>query len=389
MKLHQLLFSRSLSQDYRWMLAPDWITSSDLKKLREIYYAYDEYKTEKPFDDTSLTPVYFINLRSVSALVICSPTNQTDQYSRQIYGLQGIAVPDDYKRHLWFALPWILSDYKKILNVWSTLDARSADQLQKSPSPTINFDLNESNPSRLSVTPTEFHDKSKIEYSQSGFQKLLSIVTSNTTPRIDFAFGVTSELEEAHEWDLIAKASRKSYSEVSNYYSPSNREERTDNRNDKSRESDEYTIGSSKNKKTSEFEGKKYSGLNTDKKITDEINAYEIICIEVIAPSFFSTGGGVYLHGKKNALDKILDKYFSAIKQNIPSAINDRGFSDVYSVYSRNQSFESVRIYRLGGRDKEIGQWLVKQFRTDEWKEFEGEGNRKNQLWLKRFKSLG
>ena len=383
MKIYQILYSRSLSQDYRWMLTPSWVSSSDLKKLRQIYDEYDDYKTEKPFDGTTLFPIFYLNLPSISTVFTCSPIQQTDQYSRRIYGLQGIAVPANYSRHLWFALPWILLKNKTFLNVSESINPKNADQLQKSSSD-INFDFEKCDPSLLGDNLTNPHHKQKLECSNAGFETLVGIISSSEVSRLDFAFGATSGVENIHQWDLIATIGRKatSHQEVSS----TKRQAVSSYR--ETDEQSEYRK-SSYPKPQDDFRREKSSGVYSNKKTPDEDNTYDIACVEVFAPSIFSTGSGVYIHSAKNILDKILKKYFPKIQQIYPRAVADFSMSDVYSTYTRNQSLQTVRIHHLGGRDTDIGEWLVKQLREEQWKDFEASGNRKTQLWLRRFKSLG
>ncbi len=385
MKLSQILYSRSLSQDYRWMLAPSWASSNDLKKLRQIYNEYDEYKTEKTFDNPAVTPTFYLNLSSFSAVVICSPSQQTDQYSRAIYGLQGIAVPASYNRHLWFALPWILLKSKAILNVWESINPKNADQLQNTPSSTINFDFETCDPSLLSGYSINFHQK-KLEYSKSGFEQLINIISSSETSQLDFAFGATSELLNIHEWGLVAKVGQKTFSQQEP--SPSkypvisfDRKTDEDSKPHKSYTKEQDSLGSEKNKKA--------SNLYSNQKELDESNTYDITCLEIYPPTLFSTGSGVYIHGTKTILDKLLKKHLPEIQKIFPRAVADFLLSDVYSTYTRNQSMQTVRIHNLGRRDADVGQWLIKQLHEDQWKDFDANGNRKNQIWLRRFKSLG
>lgn len=222
----ELLYSRSLSKDYRWMIVPPGISQEGLRALNLIFNLYDKHKNV--FSKSSVFPLYCLNYSETTFLVQCSLSNHKDKEGRGIYCLQGISVAQKYKRHLWFILPWILANYdsENILNTWSKIDFHDADNIIRRTSKDCFFKLDQLNESLAELTRTPKTAQGKllinkptyISFDNDGLKKLSHSIASSYHDCIDFAFGATPEMVKAFNFKIIAKvgihSSVKTYPEM-------------------------------------------------------------------------------------------------------------------------------------------------------------------------------
>lgn len=194
-----LLYSRSLTKDYRWMVIPQWSSADDLIKLKELFERYDVYKDKKAFSEAEIKSIYCLRLSNMVAFVRCCSSEHQDSYGRQIYCLQGIGVQLKYDRHFWFALPWLLAEHMFFLDVWRNTDFQSADELFKTTSKNFELDLNFRElpfMDQFSELPENSlsENQTSLSFDQNGFKQLLRFISSPNTPAVDFAFGVVPEM---------------------------------------------------------------------------------------------------------------------------------------------------------------------------------------------------
>lgn len=218
----ELLYSRSLSKDYRWMIVPPKISQEGLKALNLIFNQYD--KNKSTFGKSSVFPLYCLSRSDTTFLVTCGLTNHKDKEGRGIYCLQGISVTQEYRRHLWFILPWILANYDRenILNIWSKIDFRDADNIIRQLSGDCSFKLDQLNESLAELTRTHKTIPAKllvnkptyISFDNDGLKKLSHVIASYHDC-IDFGFGATPEMVRTFPFKIVARAG--SYSHTRSY----------------------------------------------------------------------------------------------------------------------------------------------------------------------------
>ncbi len=209
-----LLYSRSLSRDYRWMVIPQKVSGESLKVLNQLYNMFDKHKDS--FGNASVSPLYCLNHPEMTFLVSCGLSNYKDKDGRDIYCLQGIGVAQKYKRHLWLILPWILGHYDSVglLNTWSKIDFYDADNIVRQSSEDYFFKLSQreelltelahaEKPPSASVELST--DKSaRIPFNKNGLKELSHIIESSYGNCLDFAFGATTEMIKEFDFRIIA-----------------------------------------------------------------------------------------------------------------------------------------------------------------------------------------
>ena len=207
-----LLYSRSLSKDYRWMIIPQKVSGESLKVLNQLYDMFDKRKDS--FYNSSVSPLYCLNHPEMTFLVSCCLSNHKDKDGRAIYCLQGIGVIQKYKRHLWLMLPWILTHYDSegILNTWSKIDFSDADNIvsRKSEDYYFKSDQLEESLVKLHQTRTVLpvtsltNDPTCVTFDRDGLNELAHLISSSRHDRMDFAFGATPEMINAFDFKIIA-----------------------------------------------------------------------------------------------------------------------------------------------------------------------------------------
>lgn len=212
-----LLYSRSFSKDYRWMIVPSRVSLESLKALNQLYNLYDQCK--HVFGKSSVLPLYCLNHPEATFLVSCGLSNHKDKDGRDIYCLQGISVPHKYRRHFWFILPWILANYDSegLLSAWRKIDFSGADDIVRRASEDYSFKLDPLDESlaELMKTPKSpagklfIHEPTYISFDTVGLKEL-SHVLSSYHDCMDFAFGATREMIKAFDFKVVAKVGSRS-----------------------------------------------------------------------------------------------------------------------------------------------------------------------------------
>ncbi|HQU31170.1 MAG: hypothetical protein HRU72_00915 [Planctomycetia bacterium] len=214
----ELLYSRSLSRDYRWMIIPPKVSLESLQALNRLYDSYDEHK--HILSKSSLLPLYCLNYPETTFLVSCGLSNHKDKEGRDIYCLQGISVPREYRRHLWFVLPWILANYdsKNLLNVWRNLDFSGADAIVRRISGDCFFEIDQTDESFTEMEkgwnpPSEklsTQESTYVSFNEDGLKELSHLIVSAYHDCIDFAFGVTPAMTKYFNFKIIAETDIRS-----------------------------------------------------------------------------------------------------------------------------------------------------------------------------------
>ncbi|MDN3511937.1 MAG: hypothetical protein NG784_11635 [Candidatus Jettenia sp.] len=216
MKYQELLYSRSLSKDYRWMIVPPKISPDSLKLLNQLYNLYDKYKNA--FCKSPILPLYCLNHLQTTFLVSCGLSNHKDKDGRNIYHLQGISISHEYRRHFWFILPCILANYdgENLLNTWRKVDFPAADDIVRRASEDCFFKLDLLDKSLAELIKTSKFTLERFEelsirepiyipFDKNGLKELAHVIVSSDYGCVNFAFGATSEMIRAFDFKIIAK----------------------------------------------------------------------------------------------------------------------------------------------------------------------------------------
>ncbi|MFO0792659.1 MAG: hypothetical protein U0586_01210 [Candidatus Brocadiaceae bacterium] len=207
-----LLYSRSLSKDYRWMIVPQKVSEESLKVLKQLYNMFD--KRKDGFHNAPVSPLYCLNHPEMTFLVSCGLSNHKDKDGRAIYCLQGIGVMQKYKRHLWLMIPWILTHYDSegILNTWSKIDFSDADNIVSRKSEDYYFKSDQLEESLVKLhqtreSPPVFaptNNPACVTFDGEGLKELAHLISLSRHDRMDFAFGATPEMIDAFDFRIIA-----------------------------------------------------------------------------------------------------------------------------------------------------------------------------------------
>lgn len=208
----ELLYSRSLSRDYRWMIIPQKAPVDGLKALNQLYNMYDKYKDA--FRKASVLPLYCLNHAEATFLVRCGLSDHKDKDGRDIYCLQGICVTREHRRHFWFILPRILAydDSTSLLNRWRNIDFSVADDILSRTSedytlmsgPPDGPLVKQMQPGTSAPEGLPVNKPTYISFDKNGLTELphvLSLYHDCT----NFAFGATPEMVERFPFRVIAK----------------------------------------------------------------------------------------------------------------------------------------------------------------------------------------
>lgn len=215
---HELLYSRSLTKDYRWMILPPKVSWESLKVLNQLYNLYDKHKGT--FSKSCIQPLYCFNHPEATFLVSCGLSDHKDKDGRNIYSLQGISVSNKYKRHFWFILPWILDNFdsEHLLNTWRKLDFSSADEVVRHLSGEYPLKIDQLTESLAELAKTQkfvpenipVNRQTFISYDKEGLKDLSHLISSTYHDCMDFAFGATSEMIRAFNFKIIASVGSRS-----------------------------------------------------------------------------------------------------------------------------------------------------------------------------------
>ena len=351
MKLYKILYSRSLSKDYRWMLIPPRVSTGDLRILRDIYEEYDAFKESEMLQ--SLHPVYCINVSEFSALFTCTTSKQEDQFGREIYALEGLLVYPEYRRHFWFILPWLLVNRDNVLSVWRELDVREADNLRNSVSPVISLDIlmngsqfGELKSGIVQNLDSKGYDRENIqvvEYSHAGLDELTRIVWSPFVPLLDFAFGASPKIASLHKWNIVSYVVRPY----------------------------KHSVYNSK------------SGISASRIVKPESQQrhtrYDVLYVEW-------TRRGVFVHGRRAVIEEVETSFFQKLRSRYPKMQVDYSLSHLPFPNNQWQQMELIRFHRLDGNDEYIGQLFVDNLtKSGKWERFFPNNIGKYQgVWLRR-----
>jgi hypothetical protein len=219
MKYQHLLFSRSLYEDYRWILVPNLFSPEDKKKIEELLWQSEIREhliagLRSPFSFCLilLSKSYVLARFGRTEYVDASRLdNDRKPIGRPIDCIDGIAVPLSEAWALRLSLSWILTDYLDTLKSWGKLDFPKSDSLTDVESKEYDFELNKLifHPSSKDISNSNWGGK-QFPFSQDGYNRLVGyIYPSSKVKRLDLlqiAYGVTpSVARQCKGFDIISE----------------------------------------------------------------------------------------------------------------------------------------------------------------------------------------
>jgi hypothetical protein len=196
-KYTQLLYSRSSTKDYRWMLIPEKISPDELRRLSDVYDVFDRHKNASRLIHAEIPPLFLLKFENLYTLICCQKTPAIDEYGRTIYAMQGICVPLEQATQLRNCLPHILQENIDLLNVWASFSAKDGDKLAFTFSAENDFHLptESAQHKRNSKKQTPALDEMIITtFDKDGLDNIISFFLAPGSPLVEFLFGATPEM---------------------------------------------------------------------------------------------------------------------------------------------------------------------------------------------------
>jgi hypothetical protein len=201
MRIERFLYSRSLTQDYRWMIVPKIADGVTLNTLRAFHDAFDRHRTSPAFLSKKVNPMVLARIGGALVLSRFRVTDYRDIAGRAIFGMEGIAVPLVHAYEFRCLLPCLIDRHKEALDSWRALDARKADSLMMSQLPVEEFDAPVTRTAiseLLSLGDIPLHDfepgQVSLTFDEGGLRNLAKYFASPFVPLREFAFGATPEV---------------------------------------------------------------------------------------------------------------------------------------------------------------------------------------------------
>lgn len=211
MKYQNLLFSRSFKEDYRWILTPSFLSSSDLERIEKLIWS-DEGR--RYLEGLSIRPTFLIRMSKAYVLCRFYRTAFTDSRKRPIDCIDGIAISSTDAWFFRFALAWLLTDQAHILDSWKNLDFDKIDSYTRKTPETLEFDLNTLPEKNFAIFDGHATLRKEFSFSQSGFEKLVNYLYPS--PNVDdlelleFAFGASpSMISRYQNFEIVTPIDNK------------------------------------------------------------------------------------------------------------------------------------------------------------------------------------
>ena len=197
MYIQQLLYARSRTRDYRWMIKPSGFSYEENLTILENLHSQWRGVMSTHSLDSNLPLVAGLNFPNDSfyCLVAFTETNHKDIHARPIQSMHGICInTDDAAPDLCTMLPWFLSNPEKF-DPWNEIDYEGADALY-------------GNVREIEVEPSHYACKGSggglnvnigqkkfIPYTDSGKLSLLTTLEKLQKCDINFIFGGTPVMD--------------------------------------------------------------------------------------------------------------------------------------------------------------------------------------------------
>ena len=228
MILNRLLYSRSFSKDYRWVLAPAVQSPEDqqgitelLGQLNDEYDLYDRSKGLTP--DGEGTLLFGKSVGGYGVLCRCGPTRYEDALGRRIFALSGLLARHEEKKEFAAALPYLVALGGECLDVPVDLGEAAADQIRNevATEPVVLDELRAKLPPTaqewLRMPHVQGGVSQKLRSDDDGLKYLLRLLGSPLVPWMDFAFAAPAQLaRKMGTFDVVAGDAGLSVSGVGN-----------------------------------------------------------------------------------------------------------------------------------------------------------------------------
>ena len=205
MILNRLLYSRSFSKDYRWVMTPAAQSPGEQEDIRELLgqlnEEYDLYDRSKGLNaESEGTLLFGKSVCGFGVLCRCGPTKYEDAVGRRIFALSGLLARHEEKKEFAAALPYLVALGEECLAVPVDLGGADADQIKnraatqvvalddlraKAPATTLEW---------LRMPHIEGLISRELRSDDDGLKQLLRLLGSPLIPWVDFAFAAPAQL---------------------------------------------------------------------------------------------------------------------------------------------------------------------------------------------------
>ena len=196
MIFQRILFSRTKTEDYRWLLKPKDISDSELNDLRSLFKLC--MANREAVEKQKYPPIYFFRIVDHLFLLTFSMATYRDGHGRKIYNLNGIRTHSYNYRLLWAYIPYFLNDYRDKLDSWRFCPFEESDNIFEKESDDFSVDeLNILIERYMSVElDANFNFDLNRNYSNTDFENIMKYMCSPLTPPFFFAFGSDSKVND-------------------------------------------------------------------------------------------------------------------------------------------------------------------------------------------------
>lgn len=220
MNVERFIYSRTLTADYRWIVTSPLLSSKETHLLERFIDFFKKYRFA--YAKAPLKPLFCINFPETTVLFTLQSSMFKDEFGRDIYSLEGICTGRIHRKILWKKMPEIVDNYTGVLNPWTDINFRKADNLVNNPS--ASYTLESLIPDRVPPQPQtesmEVLPESQtpsgtiiIPFVEEGLRKLKKAVNSSSFSPSNFAFGCTTDMLKAGQFRIIAYVDDKNRKE--------------------------------------------------------------------------------------------------------------------------------------------------------------------------------
>jgi hypothetical protein len=201
----ELLYSRSLTKDYRWMVAPRNVPKDGLNMLLDFFNLFDRYKGYPVFQSAEIPPHYFLKIQNLYVVLRCTIAPLKDEYGRNIYAMEGICIQNENISEIKSFLSDLLRNNLSQLDIWSKrnqdtnldeLGFKSAEFPEKRTFRLINFNDTSLDNKENNNQQENNYQKRYVTFDKNGFDDIKHVFHLPATPLIEFLFGATPEMEK-------------------------------------------------------------------------------------------------------------------------------------------------------------------------------------------------
>lgn len=207
MILQHLMYSRSRTKDYRWMMiAPELTDQGSLAIFEQLYSQWREVLATRPIDTTfPLVAGLKLPEKPVYCLVTFVETAYKDIHARPVQSLHGVCINIADAPDAHCILPWFLSDPDHF-DPWPQVNYGGADALSGDVRE-LRVDLEQYSSKGNTQSLGISNQKRFIPYTDSGRNSLLATLENYSTFNINFVFGgspIMDVEEQVFDFNIFA-----------------------------------------------------------------------------------------------------------------------------------------------------------------------------------------